>query len=237
MGPATDGKHLSILFNNLLHLAQDSWHALSRPRCGRDVDDRRHLCWRPRHSQGSGRNTLCRLGVLRAWERRALRNRPGGSPSADERCWLHHRHHGVLPDLAAHLRSDLGREAVVETAQMRASDTSLTKPLRLLQRCVTPGAVGLVRLTSGRSASPNNEPTTDAMVDAMMQCAHGYSGCIGVSPSGSHPRPVPLNTFRRQLPGDLELRLSFRVQPEKDLPRSRRSRHFLRRRCGRCWLH
>src|SRR5262249_45955590 len=50
---------------------------------------------------------------------------------------------------------------------------------------VTPGAVGLVREISPTSlpATPCRTAETAAEV---MQCAQGYSGCIGVSPSGNH---------------------------------------------------
>src|SRR6516164_3692229 len=50
----------------------------------------------------------------------------------------------------------------------------------LVQRWVTPGAVGLVMLTSGISAVPNAASTAAATAPLMVQCAHGYSGCIGV---------------------------------------------------------
>src|SRR5712675_1918730 len=50
----------------------------------------------------------------------------------------------------------------------------------LVQRWVTPGAVGLVMLTSGISAVPSAASTAAATAPLTMQCAHGYSGCIGV---------------------------------------------------------
>src|SRR5215813_14677612 len=50
---------------------------------------------------------------------------------------------------------------------------------------VTPGAVALVMETSGMSL-PNRLCRTTAAAADVMQWAHGYSGCIGVSPSGTH---------------------------------------------------
>src|SRR5262245_39140773 len=50
---------------------------------------------------------------------------------------------------------------------------------------VTPGAVRLVIETSGMSLPSTLFRTLAAACD-VMQWAHGYSGCIGVSPSGTH---------------------------------------------------
>src|SRR5437773_1034783 len=50
----------------------------------------------------------------------------------------------------------------------------------LVQLRVTPGAVGLVIAISGTSGLPSDASTTAATVLLRMQCAHGYSGCIGV---------------------------------------------------------
>src|SRR5712671_2150335 len=50
----------------------------------------------------------------------------------------------------------------------------------LVQRWVTPGAVGLVIATCGMSAVPRAASMAEAIAPLMMQCAHGYSGCIGV---------------------------------------------------------
>src|SRR4029077_516251 len=44
----------------------------------------------------------------------------------------------------------------------------------------TPGAVGLVNAISGMSAVPNTALTTPTTAPLWMQCAHGYSGGIGV---------------------------------------------------------
>src|ERR1700716_1246033 len=65
-------------------------------------------------------------------------------------------------------------------AQIRACDASSVNAHILVQRWVTPGAVGLVKVTSGTSAAPNSASTTDDIVAAMMQCAHGHSGWSGV---------------------------------------------------------
>jgi len=51
---------------------------------------------------------------------------------------------------------------------------------------VTPGAVALVRVTSATSAVSNSVSTTAAKVAPQMQCAQGYSGCIGVLSIGCH---------------------------------------------------
>src|SRR5882724_890539 len=50
----------------------------------------------------------------------------------------------------------------------------------LVQRWVTPGAVGLVIATCGMSAVPRAASMAEAIAPLMMQCAHGYSGCMGV---------------------------------------------------------
>src|SRR5712672_4587071 len=54
----------------------------------------------------------------------------------------------------------------------------------LVQRWVTPGAVGLVIATCGMSAVPRAASMAEAIAPLMMQCAHGYSGCIGVASIG-----------------------------------------------------
>src|SRR5437870_11893902 len=67
---------------------------------------------------------------------------------------------------------------------MRAFATSWVKAVRLVQRWVTPGAVGLVIAISGISSVPSAAFTTPATLPLTMQWAHGYSGCIGVSAIG-----------------------------------------------------
>src|ERR1700716_3200843 len=56
----------------------------------------------------------------------------------------------------------------------------------LLHRWVTPGAVGLVMATPGMSAVPSAVSTAEAIAPLIMQCAQGYSGCIGVLSIGCH---------------------------------------------------
>ena len=56
----------------------------------------------------------------------------------------------------------------------------LVKAVTFVQRWVTPGAIGLVTGISGMSSVPNVVLMTPAMLPLRMQCAHGYSGCIGV---------------------------------------------------------
>src|SRR5437588_9369865 len=56
----------------------------------------------------------------------------------------------------------------------------------LVQRCVTPGAVGLVIAISGMSTVPSTALITPATVPLWMQCEQGYSGCIGVLAIGCH---------------------------------------------------
>src|SRR5258707_1522493 len=63
---------------------------------------------------------------------------------------------------------------------MRAFVTSSASAVMLVKRWVTPGAVVLVIAISGMSSVPSAVLTTLAMVPLRMQCAHGYSGCIGV---------------------------------------------------------
>jgi len=54
------------------------------------------------------------------------------------------------------------------------------------KRRVTPGAVGLVMLIVDTRPVPNSASSTAPTAAALTQCAHGYSGCIGVSTSGNH---------------------------------------------------
>src|SRR5882724_6665084 len=56
-----------------------------------------------------------------------------------------------------------------------------------VQRCVTPGAVALVIEICATAAFPNCASSTSPTAAAAMQCAQGYSGCIGVSTRGTHP--------------------------------------------------
>ena len=54
----------------------------------------------------------------------------------------------------------------------------------LAQRRVAPSAVGLVLDSSGAGRSPIAAFSTVATLAARMQCAQGYSGCIGVVTDG-----------------------------------------------------
>src|SRR5215472_637496 len=47
-----------------------------------------------------------------------------------------------------------------------------------------PGAKGLVNATSGISSLPSIASMTAAIEELVMQCAQGYSGCIGVASIG-----------------------------------------------------
>src|SRR5215470_14085705 len=66
---------------------------------------------------------------------------------------------------------------------MRATATSSAKSCSRVHCRTTPGAVALVIETAGMSF-PNSDCKTPAAADEVMQWAQGYSGCIGVSPSG-----------------------------------------------------
>src|SRR6187549_1548374 len=55
-----------------------------------------------------------------------------------------------------------------------------------VQRCTTPGTAALVIEMAGISPVPNSASSTAPTAADEMQCAHGYSGCSGVSSSGNH---------------------------------------------------
>src|SRR6185436_5805370 len=55
-----------------------------------------------------------------------------------------------------------------------------------VQRCTTPGTAALVIDMTGTSPVPNSASSTAPTAADEMQCAHGYSGCSGVSSSGNH---------------------------------------------------
>ncbi|MDT4858995.1 hypothetical protein FQZ97_934890 [compost metagenome] len=76
---------------------------------------------------------------------------------------------------------------------MRACATSCMKSSGLFQRRTTPGSVALVVLSTGSGPLRPSAFSTVATVPARMQCAQGYSGCIGVSISGAQlaSRSVP----------------------------------------------
>jgi hypothetical protein len=69
-----------------------------------------------------------------------------------------------------------------------------------VHRCVTPGTALLVDVIGGTSPSPNSDSSTVAMALALMQYAHGYSGCIGVSMSGSHAGSISVASFPSMSP-------------------------------------
>src|SRR3989442_15995108 len=68
--------------------------------------------------------------------------------------------------------------------EIRATEASSVNAFAVVQRRTTPGAVGLVIATSG-NAGPSSASSTAAIAAEVMQCAQGYSGCSGVSISGS----------------------------------------------------
>src|SRR5258706_3830702 len=56
----------------------------------------------------------------------------------------------------------------------------------LAHLCTTPGAVELV-IVNGWGPVPNSDSNTALTVLEVIQCPQGYSGCNGVSISGSQP--------------------------------------------------
>src|SRR6266513_4215042 len=70
---------------------------------------------------------------------------------------------------------------------MRASATSRVKSPTLVQLRTAPPAVGLAELSFGIGPPPNSASSTAPSDADTMQCAHGYSGCIGVSMNGVQP--------------------------------------------------
>src|SRR5260370_36214896 len=69
---------------------------------------------------------------------------------------------------------------------MRASDTSCSRSSVRVHRRVTPGAVLLVVLKVGKTPLPFSMRITVAMIAAIRQCAHGYSGWTGATIIGTH---------------------------------------------------
>src|SRR4051794_15697398 len=76
---------------------------------------------------------------------------------------------------------------------MRAIETSRVKSPTVLHVRTAPLAVVLDDVSVGVAPLPISACRTAPSEDATMQCAHGYSGCIGVSTYGSQPasRPSP----------------------------------------------
>jgi len=60
------------------------------------------------------------------------------------------------------------------------------KSSTVVQLRTAPSAVGLVAASVGISPEPISASSTVPTAAATMQCAHGYSGCIGVSMNGVH---------------------------------------------------
>src|SRR5262245_53623455 len=56
-----------------------------------------------------------------------------------------------------------------------------------VHRCTTPGAAALVIEITGISPAPSSASSTAPTAADEMQCAQGYSGCSGVSSSGTQP--------------------------------------------------
>src|SRR4029077_14383353 len=65
-------------------------------------------------------------------------------------------------------------------------ETSSAHSCMMAHLCVTPGAAELVILTE-TGPVPNSDSSTTRTSAEVMQCAHGYSGCGGVSINGSQP--------------------------------------------------
>src|SRR4029453_3522839 len=70
---------------------------------------------------------------------------------------------------------------------MRATATSATNSLTLFHVRTAPPAVELDELSLGVGPEPISASSTAPSEPDTMQCAHGYSGCIGVSMNGSQP--------------------------------------------------
>src|ERR1700741_5646930 len=67
---------------------------------------------------------------------------------------------------------------------MRANATSCVKSLTVFHVRTAPPAVELDELSFGAGLAPISACSTAPSEADTMQCAHGYSGCIGVSMSG-----------------------------------------------------
>ena len=90
-----------------------------------------------------------------------------------------------LADLFAHILTDLCREAIMKPG----IDTCIGNFVAVVVE-PAPFARYAGRSGAGQRISPTSSPTmfrrTVEIAAEVMQCAHGYSGCIGVSPSGNH---------------------------------------------------
>src|SRR4029450_1071073 len=70
---------------------------------------------------------------------------------------------------------------------MRATATSATNSSTLFHVRIAPPAVELDELSLGVGPAPISAWSTAPSDPDTMQCAHGYSGCIGVSMNGTQP--------------------------------------------------
>src|ERR1700704_815010 len=71
---------------------------------------------------------------------------------------------------------------------MRATFTSSMKSATLAHSRTTPLAVGLVDESFGAGFPASSAFSTAPSAPERTQCAHGYSGCIGVLMKGDQPR-------------------------------------------------
>src|SRR5262245_63249850 len=71
---------------------------------------------------------------------------------------------------------------------MRAIFTSSMKSPMLFHWRTMPSAVGLLDDSVGTGPLPSSAASTAPIAPDETQCAHGYSGCIGVAMNGDHPR-------------------------------------------------
>src|SRR4029450_900140 len=88
---------------------------------------------------------------------------------------------------------------------MGATATSWTKSATLLHVRTAPAAAGLAEL-SFTGPVPTSLSRTAPRAPDTMQCAHGYSGCIGVSMKGIHPgSPASPSVLRMAVTGRQKL--------------------------------
>src|SRR5215510_2470364 len=116
---------------------------------------------------------------------------------------------------------------------MRATATSATNSSALFQVRTAPPAVELDELSTGVGPLPISAASTAASDADTMQCAHGYSGCIGVSMNGVHVALGRSHDLLDQWPVTVVLLDPFSGRP---WPASRRLRRLSARR-QHCPLH
>src|SRR5882672_3764244 len=78
---------------------------------------------------------------------------------------------------------------------MRATFTSSMKSATLVHSRTMPLAVGLLDESFGAGCPPSSAFSTAPTAPASMQCAHGYSGCMGVLTKGDQPRSAAALLF------------------------------------------